>query len=52
MGSDEGPVQKQMEAGTADLAWDTEVPVSDLHRLRSVRTRSPSNRMARSSTWS
>jgi peptide/nickel transport system substrate-binding protein len=37
MGSDEGPVQKQMEAGTADLAWDTEVPVSDLHRLRSVK---------------
>ncbi|HEX2497603.1 MAG TPA: ABC transporter substrate-binding protein [Actinomycetes bacterium] len=36
MGSDEGPVQKQMEAGTADLAWDTEVPVSDLHRLRSM----------------
>ncbi|MCI0686754.1 MAG: ABC transporter substrate-binding protein [Sporichthyaceae bacterium] len=36
IGSDEGPVQKQMEAGTADLAWDTLVPVSDLHRLRSV----------------
>lgn len=36
LGSDEGPVQKQMEAGTADLAWDTVVPVSDLHRLRSV----------------
>ncbi|HKE50932.1 MAG TPA: ABC transporter substrate-binding protein [Actinomycetes bacterium] len=37
LGSDEGPVQKQMEAGTADLAWDTEVPVSDLHRLRSLK---------------
>jgi len=37
LGSDEGPVQKQMEAGTADLAWDTGVPVSDLHRLRSIK---------------
>ncbi|MCI0686753.1 MAG: ABC transporter substrate-binding protein [Sporichthyaceae bacterium] len=33
-GSDEGPVQKQLEAGTADMQWDTQVPVADLRRLQ------------------
>jgi peptide/nickel transport system substrate-binding protein len=35
-GSDEGPVQKQIEAGTADLSWDTTVPSADIVRLRAI----------------
>ncbi len=35
-GSDEGPVQKQIEADTADLAWDTTVPSADIVRLLAI----------------
>ncbi len=31
-GSDQGPVQRQIEAGTADLAWDVPVPGADVVR--------------------
>jgi len=36
-GSDEGPVQKQIEAGTADLSWDTTVPSADIVRLLAIK---------------
>jgi ABC-type transport system substrate-binding protein len=32
-GSDEGPVQQQLEAGTADLPWDTYVPTANVAGL-------------------
>jgi peptide/nickel transport system substrate-binding protein len=32
-GSDEGPIQQQMQAGTADMAWDTTVPVANIPSL-------------------
>ena len=32
-GSDEGPVQQQMEAGTVDLSWDTDVPTASIPGL-------------------
>jgi len=34
LGADEGPVQQQIEAGRADMQWDTEVPAADIPRLR------------------
>lgn len=33
-GSDEGPVQQQLVAGTADMSWDTGVPTADIPTLR------------------
>lgn len=32
-GSDEGPVQQQLEAGTADMEWDTTVPTANVPAL-------------------
>ncbi len=36
-GSDEGPVQKQLKAGTADLQWDTTVPTADIPGLQALK---------------
>ena len=33
-GSDEGPVQQQLEAGTADMSWDTYVPTANIPQLK------------------
>lgn len=33
-GSDEGPVQQQLEAGTADMSWDTSVPTAVIPTLQ------------------
>lgn len=33
-GSDEGPVQQQLQAGTSDMSWDTTVPTADVPSLR------------------
>ena len=33
-GSDEGPIQQQLEAGTADMSWDTNVPTASLPALQ------------------
>ncbi len=33
-GSDQAPVQQQLEAGTADLEWDTTVPTAQIPSLR------------------
>jgi len=35
-GSDEGPVQKALKAGTADMSWDTYVPTADIPGLKAV----------------
>jgi peptide/nickel transport system substrate-binding protein len=35
-GSDEGPVQKALKAGTADMEWDTTVPTADIPGLKAV----------------
>jgi peptide/nickel transport system substrate-binding protein len=32
-GSDEGPIQQQLQAGTADMSWDTTVPVANIPSL-------------------
>jgi ABC-type transport system substrate-binding protein len=32
-GSDEGPIQQQLQAGTADASWDTTVPVASIPSL-------------------
>ncbi|MCW2573243.1 MAG: hbpA 3 [Frankiales bacterium] len=32
-GSDEGPIQQQLQAGTADASWDTTVPVANIPSL-------------------
>jgi peptide/nickel transport system substrate-binding protein len=32
-GSDEGPVQQQLQAGTTDVSWDTTVPVANIPSL-------------------
>ena len=32
-GSDEGPVQQQLQAGTADMSWDTTVPTANVPAL-------------------
>jgi ABC-type transport system substrate-binding protein len=34
-GQDEGPVQQQIQAGTADMEWDTTVPTADVPGLQS-----------------
>jgi peptide/nickel transport system substrate-binding protein len=36
-GSDEGPVQQQLTAGTADMAWDTFVPTATIPGLRAAK---------------
>ena len=33
-GQDEGPVQQQIQAGSADLEWDTTVPTADVPQLQ------------------
>ena len=35
-GSDEGPVQQQLMAGTVDMSWDTFVPTSQIPSLRAA----------------
>ncbi|MEZ0092665.1 ABC transporter substrate-binding protein [Streptacidiphilus sp. EB129] len=36
MGQDEGPVQEQIQAGTADLEWDTIVPTPNIPALQAA----------------
>ncbi len=36
-GSDEGPVQQQLQAGTVDMSWDTTVPTADIPGLRAAK---------------
>jgi ABC-type transport system substrate-binding protein len=36
-GSDEGPIQQQLQAGTADMSWDTTVPVANIPTLLSTK---------------
>jgi ABC-type transport system substrate-binding protein len=36
-GSDEGPVQQQLMAGTADMSWDTFVPTAQIPSLRAAK---------------
>ena len=36
-GSDEGPIQKELKVGTADLEWDTAVPTADIPGLKSLK---------------
>lgn len=36
-GSDEGPVQKELKAGTADLEWDTTVPTAEIPGLQALK---------------
>ncbi|MCW2665382.1 MAG: hbpA 3 [Frankiales bacterium] len=36
-GSDEGPVFQQLQAGTADMAWDTYVPTANVAQLLAVK---------------
>jgi peptide/nickel transport system substrate-binding protein len=36
-GSDEGPVQQQLMAGTADMSWDTYVPTAQIPSLRAAK---------------
>jgi peptide/nickel transport system substrate-binding protein len=33
-GQDQGPVQQQIQAGTADMDWDTQVPIADIPQLQ------------------
>jgi ABC-type transport system substrate-binding protein len=40
-GQDQGPVQQQIQAGTADMEWDTQVPIANV----------PSSRPPRTSGW-
>jgi peptide/nickel transport system substrate-binding protein len=35
-GQDEGPVQQQIQAGTADMSWDTVVPTANVPALKSA----------------
>lgn len=37
MGQDTGPVQQQIQAGTADLEWDTVVPTPDIPALQAAK---------------
>jgi peptide/nickel transport system substrate-binding protein len=37
MGQDTGPVQQQIQAGTADLEWDTTVPTPDIPQLKAAK---------------
>jgi ABC-type transport system substrate-binding protein len=34
-GQDQGPVQQQLQAGTADMEWDTQVPIANVPGLQS-----------------
>jgi len=36
-GSDEGPIQQQLQAGTVDMSWDTNVPVANIPTLLSTK---------------
>jgi ABC-type transport system substrate-binding protein len=36
-GQDQGPVQQQLQAGTADMSWDTQVPIADIPQLQEAR---------------
>jgi peptide/nickel transport system substrate-binding protein len=36
-GSDEGPVQQQLQAGTADMSWDTFVPTASIPSLKATK---------------
>jgi ABC-type transport system substrate-binding protein len=36
-GQDQGPVQQQIQAGTADMEWDTQVPIADIPQLQSAK---------------
>ena len=36
-GSDEGPVFQQLQAGTADMSWDTYVPTANIPQLKSTK---------------
>jgi peptide/nickel transport system substrate-binding protein len=36
-GSDEGPVQQQLEAGTVDMSWDTFVPTAKIPQLKAAK---------------
>jgi peptide/nickel transport system substrate-binding protein len=35
-GQDQGPVQQQLQAGTADMEWDTQVPIANVPGLQSA----------------
>jgi ABC-type transport system substrate-binding protein len=37
MGQDTGPVQQQIQAGTADMEWDTVVPTPDIPQLKAAK---------------
>jgi ABC-type transport system substrate-binding protein len=37
MGQDTGPVQQQIQAGTADMEWDTVVPTANIPQLRAAK---------------
>jgi peptide/nickel transport system substrate-binding protein len=36
-GSDEGPIQQQLQAGTVDMSWDTTVPIANIPSLLSTK---------------
>ena len=36
-GSDEGPVFQQLQAGTADMSWDTYVPTANIPQLKAAK---------------
>jgi ABC-type transport system substrate-binding protein len=36
-GQDQGPVQQQVQAGTSDMEWDTQVPIADIPQLQSAK---------------
>jgi ABC-type transport system substrate-binding protein len=36
-GQDQGPVQQQIQAGTADMEWDTQVPIANVPQLQSAK---------------
>jgi peptide/nickel transport system substrate-binding protein len=36
-GSDEGPVQQQLQAGTVDMSWDTFVPTANIPALKAAK---------------
>lgn len=36
-GQDQGPVQQQIQAGTADMEWDTQVPIADIPQLQAAK---------------
>ena len=36
-GQDQGPVQQQIQAGTADMEWDTQVPIANVPQLQAAK---------------